>query len=120
MGYVHEDFAGLASRDGYDADFSLHLAKTSSDSLYHGDGVIDVSNGNAPLATGWCKPSANDKCKQCSWSKCKYCYCWWCWAFLQLVLLEYYEAILFLLEIKTDSSLIQVLLLLSQMQPRSP
>ena len=53
MGYVHEDFAGLAyDRDGYDSDFSRRLAKTSSDSVYHGDGLIDVSNANAPLTTG--------------------------------------------------------------------
>ena len=53
MGYVCEDFAGLAyDRDGYDSDFSRCLAKTSADSVYHGDGLIDVSNANAPLTTG--------------------------------------------------------------------
>ena len=45
LGYVHEDFAGLAyDRDGYEADFSRRLAKTSSDSLYDRDGLLDVSN----------------------------------------------------------------------------
>ena len=39
-------------RDGYDSDFSRRLAKTSADSVYHGDGLIDVSNANAPLTTG--------------------------------------------------------------------
>ncbi len=51
--YVHEDFAGLAyDCDGYDSDFSRRLAKTSPDSVYHGDGLIDASNANAPLTTG--------------------------------------------------------------------
>jgi hypothetical protein len=52
MGYVHEDFAGLAyDRDGYDSDFSRRLAKTSSDSLYDRDGLLNVSNNNAPVTT---------------------------------------------------------------------
>ena len=52
MGYVHEDFMGLAyDRDGYDSDFSRRLAKTSSDSLYDKDGLLDVSNINAPVTT---------------------------------------------------------------------
>ena len=52
MGYVHEDFMGLAyDRDGYDSYFSRRLAKTSSDSLYDKDGLLDVSNINAPVTT---------------------------------------------------------------------
>ena len=52
MGYVHEDFAGLAySRDGYDSDFSRRLAKTSADGMYHKDGLVDVSNANAPITS---------------------------------------------------------------------
>jgi hypothetical protein len=37
--------------DGYDSDFSRRLAKTSSDSLYDRDGLLDVSNINAPVTT---------------------------------------------------------------------
>lgn len=49
LGYVSEDFNGLAySRDGYDADFSRRLGRTSVDGVYHKDGVRDCSNGNVP------------------------------------------------------------------------
>ena len=52
LGYVHEDFAGLAyDRDGYDADFARRLAKTSVDGMYHKDGLIDCSNNNVPDST---------------------------------------------------------------------
>ena len=52
MGYVHEDFQGLAyDRDGYDSDFSRRLARTSADSLYDKYGQLDVSNINAPVTT---------------------------------------------------------------------
>ncbi len=34
-----------------DADFSRRLAKTSSDSLYVRDGLLNVSNNNAPVTT---------------------------------------------------------------------
>ena len=52
MGYVHEDFQGLAyDRDGYDSDFSRRLARTSADSIYDKYGQLDVSNSNAPVTT---------------------------------------------------------------------
>lgn len=57
LGYVSEDFNGLAySRDGYDADFSRRLGRTSIDGVYHKDGVRDCSNANDPqtiLAQGF-------------------------------------------------------------------
>lgn len=49
LGYVSDDFNGLAySRDGYDADFSRRLGRTSIDGVYHKDGVRDCSNANPP------------------------------------------------------------------------
>jgi len=49
LGYVSEDFNGLVySRDGYDADFSRRLGRTSIDGVYHKDGVRDCSNANEP------------------------------------------------------------------------
>ena len=40
MGYVSEDFNGLAyNRDGYDADFSRRLGRTSRDGVFHKDGA---------------------------------------------------------------------------------
>ena len=49
LGYVSEDFNGLAySRDGYDADFSRRLGRTSIDGVYHKDGVRDCSNLATP------------------------------------------------------------------------
>lgn len=52
MGYVSEDFNGLAyNRDGYDADFSRRLARSSEDGTYHKDGVRDCTNSNQPLTT---------------------------------------------------------------------
>jgi len=49
LGYVSEDFNGLAySRDGYDADFSRRLGRTSIDGVYHKDGVRDCSNDSTP------------------------------------------------------------------------
>ena len=52
LGYVSEDFNGLAySRDGYDADFSRRLGRTSIDGVYHKDGVRDCSNANLPETT---------------------------------------------------------------------
>jgi len=61
MGYVSEDFNGLAyNRDGYDADFSRCLGRTSRDGVYHKDGVRDCTNINSAdsISPGFGTPRA--------------------------------------------------------------